>query len=121
MELFKTEIIKEPITKEKFQELIEIEKYYGGLVKVVVDIEKEIISLNCEYHCDCADELYREIETEGAINLWGANIYPSQKRIEYYSLINLRPQDNNRSQEILREDIRAKVGDIINRLIFNNN
>jgi len=58
MELFKKVIIKEPINAEQFEELVKLEKEYGNLVKVVVDIEKEILSLNCEYHCDCADQLF---------------------------------------------------------------
>ena len=117
MELFKPEIILEPISKEKFQELIEIGKCFGGVVKVVVDIEKEILSMNCELHCDCADQLIgNESEWE---NLWGANVYPSKGFIIYTSLINIRPQNNNNSDMVIREDIKEKMEKIINKLIFN--
>jgi hypothetical protein len=89
---------------------------FGSFMKVVVDIEKNILAADCELHVDCAEELMKD----GSLyaNLWGANIYPEDKKIDFVSLINIRPADNNRSMEIQDEAIRKKVEDIIKKLLF---
>lgn len=92
------------------------EKFKDSFVKVVVDIEREILSFGCELHIDCADELAKD-GSRGA-DLWGANIYPEDKKIEFVSLINIRPKDNNRSMEILIPEVREKVEKIIRNLLF---
>jgi hypothetical protein len=89
---------------------------FGSFVKVVVDIEREIISVGCELHSDCAEELM----TDGSLytNLWGANIYPKDKKIDFISLMNIRPADNNRSMDIENPVIKKRVEDIIKKLVF---
>jgi len=88
----------------------------GSFVKLVVDIEREIISANCELHIDCAEELM----VDGSLytNLWGANIYPKDKKIDFISLMNIRPADKNRSMDIEDPIIRKRVEDIIKKLLF---
>ncbi len=99
-------IIKEKIVLDSF----------GSFVKIVVDTKKEIISANCELHVDCAEELM----TNGSLyaDLWGANVYPKDKKIDFISLMNIRPADNNRSMDIENPLIRKKVEDIIKKLLF---
>ena len=89
---------------------------FGSFVKVVVDIEREIISAGCELHVDCAEELI----TDGSlyVNLWGANVYPKDKKIDFISLMNIRPADNNRSMDIENPVIKKRVEDIIKKLVF---
>jgi len=88
----------------------------GSFVKIVVDIEREIISANCELHIDCAEELM----ADGSLyaNLWGANIYPKDKKIDFISLMNIRPADKNRSMDIKDPVIKKRVEDIIKKLLF---
>ena len=102
-------IIKEKTSFESF-------KSFGSFVKVVVDIERGIISVGCELHSDCAEELM----TDGSLyaNLWGANIYPKDKKIDFISLMNIRPADNNRSMDIENPVIKKRVEDIIKKLVF---
>ena len=85
-------------------------------VKVVVDIERRIASAGCDLHIDCADELIAD-GSEGR-NLWGANVYPPEKNIDFVSLINIRPADDNRSMEIQLPEVRANVEAIIRELLF---
>lgn len=89
---------------------------FGSFVKVVVDIKREIISAGCELHIDCAEELMKD----GSLyaNLWGANVYPQDEKIDFISLMNIRPADNNRSMDIEIPEIRKKVEDIIKKLVF---
>ena len=81
------------------------------MVKLVTDLEQRIISIGCELHIDCADELLAN--GSKSADLWGANIFPAEKRVDYVSMINIRPQDNNRSMEIKLPDIQTRVEEII--------
>ncbi len=87
-----------------------------AFVKIVADIEREIVSAGCELHSDCAEELM----ANGSLykNLWGANIYPADKKIDFISLINIRPAENNRSMDIEDQNIKQKVENIIKKLLF---
>ncbi len=58
MQLYKVEMITEPINQKFFDDLVELEKLSGGKIKIAVDIEKEHIGFNCELHCDCGDILF---------------------------------------------------------------
>lgn len=85
-------------------------------LKVVVDVRRRIAAYGRELHIDCADELEREGSERR--DLWGANIYPQDKKVEFVSLINIRPADGNRSMEIQIPEIKVKVEDIIRTLFF---
>ena len=89
---------------------------FGDFAKVVVDIERRILSVGCDLHMDCAEELIRA----GSLpkNLWGANIYPEEKKIDFVSLLNIRPTDGNRTMDILIPEIRGKVEAIIRELLL---
>ncbi len=91
-------------------------KSFGSFVKVVVDIKKEILSVDCELHLDCAEELLKS--GSQSRDIWGANIYPESEQIDFISLINIRPADNNRSMEIKIPEIREKVENVIKKLLF---
>ena len=82
-------------------------------VKVVVDIERGVLSAVCDLHSDCADELVADGSQWG--NLWGANVYLDEKRIDFVSLINIRPAVGNRSMTIELPAIRAKVEAVIRK------
>jgi len=87
----------------------------SSMAKLVVDIEREIISIGCELHIDCADELMEDGSKYD--NLWGSNVYPD-KKIDFVSLINIRPKENNRSMEIKNENIKNKVENIIKKFLI---
>lgn len=91
---------------------------FGDLVKVVVDIEKEIMAIDGELHSD-EEALLLESGSEQK-NLWGINIYPDlegEEQIEFDSMINLRPRQGNRTRGIDDPEIRKKIIYIINKLI----
>ena len=89
------------------------DKTFSG-VKVVVDIDRGILSAYCELHVDCADELI-EAGSEYK-NIWGANVYQDGK-IEFTSMINVRFHQN-KSTEIQDAEIKGKMADIIKKLII---
>jgi hypothetical protein len=95
-------------------------KMFDGLVKAVVDIESEIMVVVAELHADQEDYLLQRGSKQE--NLWGINIYPeevdSDNWLEFDSMINLRPSQNNRSRGIENEVIRAKVASIVEKLVI---
>lgn len=112
------QIITAKISQEEIKKLAE--ENFGDMIKLVVDIKKEIIAFGGELHAD-SEELLLDNGSEQK-DLWGANIYPwkaGEERIEYTSLINIRPSDNNRSMLIESGEIKSKIKNIIEKLILN--
>jgi hypothetical protein len=90
-------------------------KMFGNLVKGVVDIENGILVVDAELHSD--QEAYLLEQGSKQENLWGINIYPDlnkSERIEFDSMINLRPSQNNYSRGVDDEKIQKKILDIVN-------
>ena len=110
------EIITNKISVIKLKE--KADKMFGNLVKAVVDIEKEIMAIDGELH---ADEQALLLENNSKQkNLWGINIYPDnpgEDFIEFDSVINIRPSQQNRSRGIDSPEIKKKILQIVNKLI----
>lgn len=93
-------------------------KQFGGLVKAVVDVEKEIMVVNGELHSD--EEAFLLQKGSKQENLWGINLYPEAKKddwIEFDSMINLRPHQKNLSRGVDDPAIRKKIMKIVNQLV----
>lgn len=91
---------------------------FGNLVKAVVDVERRIMALDAELH---ADEEALLLEN-GSLqeNLWGINIYPeleASERIEFDSVINIRPSQGNLSRGVDDQAIREKIVQIVAGLV----
>lgn len=94
-------------------------EYYIDMVKGVVDVSKEIIAFGGEYHMDANVRLLENGSLQN--DVWGFNLYidrPEGDRIEFTSLINIRPKAGNRSMEIESEALCEKMRGIINRKII---
>ncbi len=92
---------------------------FGNLVKAVVDIERGIMAVDANLHADLEEFLLEQESNQ--INLWGINILPEltgDDMIEFDSMINLRPSQNNRSRSVEDPKIRAKIIEIVNKLIL---
>ena len=110
-------VIEDIISLDELREIAK--EYYVDMVKAVVDISKEIIAVGGEYHIDASMKLLENGSIQAYI--WGFNIFldrPRNERIEFTSLINIRPQAGNRSMEVEDEAIREKMREIINRKII---
>jgi len=126
-------LLDKPITKKELQQMAE--KMFGNLVKAVVDIEREVAAIDAELHVDLAELLI----SQGSMNknLWGVNIYPTaipqrvasgsaepsmrdtaeDDWLEFDSMINLKPQFDNRSRSVEDPVIREKITSILKKLI----
>ncbi|HHE38786.1 MAG TPA: hypothetical protein ENL20_09480 [Candidatus Cloacimonetes bacterium] len=92
---------------------------FEDMMKMVVDVEQEIIGADAELHADLEALLLEHGSKQ--YNLWGINIYPDQSDdsfIEFTALINIRPSQNNRSMEVEDPHIRDKIREICNNLLL---
>ena len=88
----------------------ERETAFEEVLKIVVDINKNLIAADAEMHADLEQLLLKEGSAQQ--DLWGANIYPLRSKkdqIEYTSLINIRPAIGNRSMEVADSKVRKKI------------
>lgn len=95
------------------------EKMYGTLVKADVDVAKKIVVVDMEMHAD--GEAYLLENGSKQEDLWGINLYPANfgkdDFIEYDSMINLRPSQNNRSRDILDSSVRQQIREMIEGVV----
>ncbi|MBR3204494.1 hypothetical protein IKF81_02310 [Candidatus Saccharibacteria bacterium] len=88
------------------------------MVKAVVDIEKEIIGIDAEMHADIEKALLEKGSNQDY--LWGINLWfddNDENFIEYDSMINIRPRQNNRSRDVENPETKAKVKEVVKKWI----
>ena len=112
-------ILRSRATPEQMKQMLES---LGIYLKLVVDVERNILAGGGELHYECEEALLEEgsnqiEEGSNQSNLWGASWYPNKQMIEYESLINIRPRDNNRSMEVQNHGIREKIREIVQNLL----
>ena len=108
----KIKIINKKITDEELREIAK--DFYGNMIKGVVDVEKEILAMGGEYHMDANNILIENNSKQQ--NIWGFNWYFDKNendRIEYISLINIRPAQGNRVMEVQDKLLRDKMKSVI--------
>jgi hypothetical protein len=110
------QIINEKI---KMSELTQMAKNtFGVLVKAVVDVDRELIAIDAELHSDLETLLLQDGSKQ--LSLWGINLYPEadlQNFIEFDSMINMRPSQNNCSRGVENEAVRRQIKDIIAKMV----
>jgi hypothetical protein len=109
-------IVTEQIKLSQLKQMCK--KRFGVFVKAVVDVEKEIMALDADLHAD-QEALLLENGSQQK-NLWGINIYVDflkDQRIEFDSMINLRPSFGNRSRGVDDPEVQKKIIEIVSKLI----
>ena len=94
------------------------DNFFGDMVKGVVDTERGLLAVDAELHAD----LEKLLLEDGSVqqNLWGINLFPEisgEDFIEFDSMINIRPYQDNPSRDVLDPEIRAKIRQVVNNLI----
>lgn len=109
-------IIEDKITLGELRQMSE--HMFDNLVKAVVDVDRAIMAVDGEMHSDLEGIL---LETESKqSNLWGINLYPEKPGndfVEFDSVINIRPRQNNRSRSVEDQNIQKKIIEIVDRLV----
>jgi hypothetical protein len=92
---------------------------YGNLVKGVVDLERSILIVDAEMHAD--EEQFLLEDDSQQQNLWGINLYPEKfgtaDFIEFDSMINIRPRQQNMSRGVEDEAVRKQIIDLISEKV----
>jgi Protein of unknown function (DUF5674) len=111
-----TILIDKPISRLQLREAGE--ELYGDMVKAVVDVSRVIIAAGGELHAD--DEAFLLERESIQENLWGINLYTGRdlpEMVEFDSMINIRPRQNNRSRGVEDANIRGEILEIVRKLV----
>ncbi len=87
---------------------------FGDLVKAVVDVERGALTAGGELHADLEAAMLDSGSTQA--NLWGINLYPGNPPdtfVEFDSMINIRPNQGNRSRSVEDPAAREKILTIV--------
>ena len=97
----------EPFTKEEIENLRELFDVY---IKTVIDIEKKICSAGEDRHFEAEKILLDQGSRQS--DLWGGGIDIETKIIDCNSFINVRPKNNNTSNEIQDQQLRKRFEEL---------
>lgn len=102
-----------PYTKDEIEKLLE---QFDTYIKTVIDIKKRICTAGCGRHFESEKVLLDRGSKQS--DIWGGGIDCNTKEIDFNSFINIRPTDNNPSNDILDPEIRKKYNELT-RYFFN--
>ena len=88
------------------KEIIETRELFDVYIKTVIDIKKKICSAGADRHFESEQILLTQGSKQA--DLWGGGIDLETKIIDGNSFINIRPNDNNTSNEIQEPKIRKQ-------------
>jgi len=106
-------LLQKHSTKEEIKKMAED---FEGFIKVVVDINRGIAAGGGERHFDAEQMLLSEGSKQS--DLWGGGLDLETKEIDYNSMINLRPGQDNPSRDILSLEIRKQFDEIVKSLFL---
>ena len=104
--------VKEKISEENLKKVAED---FEGYVKVVVDLRRKILSAGGTKQVDGEQMLLQAGSQQR--DLWGGGYDLETGEIDFDSMINIRPNTNNPSREVLDKDIRDQMTEIILNLM----
>jgi hypothetical protein len=112
----RSRIIRTPIPRSELAALAQ--EGFGDMVKAVVDTRRRIMAVAAELHSD--EEAALLDDGSAQADLWGINLYPQEAgddRIEFDSMINVRPRQRNRSRSVDDPEIRRAIAQIVAELV----
>ena len=109
-------IITKTLTIQELQRIAS--ERFGDMVKAVVDVARETIAIDAEFHSDLEAALLENGSEQK--NLWGINLYPETQGdqfIEFDSMINIRPSRGNKSRGVDDGETRKKIIEVVAKKI----
>lgn len=109
-------LVDSSITKEELQKLAKTK--FGNLIKAVVDVDREMMVVDASLHSD--EEAFLLSKGSDQKNLWGINLYPElvgEDFIEFDSMINLRPHQNNNTRGVDDKNTQLKIRKVVEKLV----
>lgn len=102
-------------TKADENTLNEVAQDFGGYIKVVVDIRQKFLAAGGKKHVDGEEVLLKGGSRQE--DLWGGGLDLETGEVDFDSMINIRPAQNNPSREVLDQNIRKQVESVIRSLL----
>lgn len=88
------------------KEIDKLRELFDVYIKTVIDIKRKVCSAGCDRHFDSEKILLDQGSKQE--DLWGGGIDLETKIVDCNSMINIRPQQKNNSNEIQNEKIRKE-------------
>ncbi|MDZ7342923.1 MAG: DUF5674 family protein [candidate division KSB1 bacterium] len=105
-------ILSQKATRQQIDEMLE---ELDPLIKLAVDVRRDILAGGGQMHADCESVLIQNGSRQE--DIWGANWIPATQTLECEALINIRPQQQNFSMTIQDAALRQKVETIVKQLL----
>jgi len=102
-------------TKATPTQLTEMLEELNPIIKLAVDVRRNILAGGGLMHADCEAVLIENGSHQD--DIWGANWIPTTQTVEFEALINIRPSKENFSMTIQNPAIRKQVEDIVRQLL----
>ncbi|MDP3727623.1 MAG: DUF5674 family protein [bacterium] len=96
-------------------ELARAAEDFDGYIKVVVDVERRVMTAGGKKHTD-GEALLLENGSQQEY-LWGGGLDLRTGAVDFDSMINIRPRQDNPSREVLNAEIRKMMETIIRDLL----
>lgn len=106
-------IIRKKATEEELQKMAED---FSGYIKVVVDSERGVLAGGGKRHVDAEQLLLKDGSKQK--DLWGGGFDLESQEIDYNSMINIRPSQNNFSRDVMSQEIRKSFDEIVKKLLM---
>ncbi|MGH7350268.1 MAG: DUF5674 family protein [Candidatus Rokuibacteriota bacterium] len=109
-------IVNAPVSLDSIRRLATAQ--FGDFVKAVVDVRQGVMAIGGELHAD--EEALLLQHGSRPADLWGINLYPDLppvELIEFDSMINVRPLQNNRSRGVEDAAVRRQIEEVVGRLV----
>ena len=97
----------EPYTKDEIEKLQEV---FDSYIKTVIDVKKKICSAGADRHFQSEEILLSQGSNQA--DLWGGGIDIESKKVDCNSFINIRPAQNNTTNEIIDQELRKIYEDL---------
>lgn len=89
-------------------------------IKAAVDIKREVIAVDAPMHYECEQLLLENGSSQS--DIWGINLYLDEDNIddvvEFDSMINIRPGQNNRSRGVEDPETQSKIKSVVSKWIL---
>ncbi len=90
----------------------------GPMVKGAVDIERGLLAVDADLHADLEQLLLQDGSHQD--DVWGINLWyedDGEDLVEFDSLINIRPRQNNHSRDVEAPAIRQKIMEVVRKWV----
>ncbi len=85
-----------------------------GVLRLAVDVTREVVAAGGEFHADCEEALLED----GSLgeHVWGADLDPETGTLRFQALINIKPQQGSRTMSVEDPSVQARIEAIVRRL-----